>query len=412
MADQTDQSTDFLKTACREVWWTCSKLPSTKQVSTGNKQEMVKIVGGVTSGYSISKRIFTSKHPAIQAVNEIFRCIDRLRDDYTIVKSASATSSEGRFQVEPGRRIIRVADIEEFEAQFVDLKTELTKAVAVTAACINEASVFNDKPVPSIKQLDKEVIGSSFDEKDYPSPTELVEAVKVTMPQYGVLKPDALLPAAVLKRECERVNQELGDTVALATNKVAEEIIKHMTSLARSLTRKVILDPVPGTFLEGCYPVEVLSIIETKQDRSLSPDEVKLVLSWPQADGNGGTFTKKITTDAVSRTYYHEQLRPRENGDKRALRTSSIENLNKSLECLSRVRSMLGSEGVALEENLGTIKSLLTLCSGTGDPSIVANELRTNEPLSTLLKDALGSAVIKLNELSEKAMDHRRKLVL
>jgi hypothetical protein len=410
--------TEFLQTACREVWWTCSKLPPGKQVSAINKKEMVLPTEGETAGYSISKRIFASKHPAIQGVNEAFRKIDILRDEYTIVKSASATSDEGRFQVEPGRRIIRIADIEEFEEKFKEIKQELEIAVQVVASCVNNEAVFDGKTVASIKQMDKERLQKTFDPKDYPAPEDLVKSIRITMPQYGTLTVDKLLPDAVVKRECDRINQELGDTVALAADRVASDLLDSLTSLARSLSKKVLLDPLPGDpwrdKLIQCYPVEVVNVLETRDDRSIPKGKIRLELSWKQANNDelGQTITVRAVSEIMTKEDYEAFLRPRETGDRKALRTSAIANVQQSLDCLSRVQAMLGEGGKQIETHLAAVKSTLYSCSKQGTAADIARELKNNEPISVMLRQALTESITEISESVEKVVSTRRKLVL
>ena len=411
---KTHKETSFLQQHCREVWWSCSKLPTGRQVSATSKRDMVATVEGESDGYSITKKIFASRHPAIKALNEVFRKIDQLRDDYTIVKSAAASTDTERFQILPGRRIIRVVDIEEFEQKFLELRQELRQATEVVVHCLDHEKAFDGKVFPSIKQLDQAKIGKSYDPKDYPDAETLRQSIKVSVPQYGVMQPDTLLPPKVLARECERINQELGDTVALAANRVGLELVAAMETLARNLSFKTNLDPLPGDKwrddLIKVHPVEVVNVLETRHDRSIPAGSVKLELSWRESKPDGSVVTVKAFSPILTKDQYQKELRPRETDSRRVLQTRTVEKLYQNLECLGRVKAMLGQDGNEIEKSIKTVKELLTSCSRDHDPDRATQELRQNGPMATTLQRALQEAVQAVAETSEEVIKSRRKI--
>ena len=420
-----EKDTAFLQTNCREVWWTCKQLPSSKQVAKDDKRDMVATTEGTVSGFSISKRIFNSKHPSIQKVNEVFRDFAALRDNYTIVKSASASDSNNRFQVDPGKRIIRVTDIVEFETKFFELKNELRQAVATVGYCLTHEKVFeqNKPAVPSIMDMDQKHLGKSFNVKDYPSPEALDQLVTVTSPQYGVMEVDKLLPPAVLKRETERVQQELGDTVALATQRIIAQIVEAMDTLVRGLSQKEQLDPIPeddfAKELISHYPVDLLNVYEPRHDRNLAADEVKLELAWneqlPNSDVTGSTDTKRVTiTRVVKKIYLKNVLRPQKIDAKRQLRESAVANLIQTFSWLQQVQPMIGENGLVVQKSLAEVKKLLDDLSPGHSTAKIMTELKSGDFAAGALRERLGRAIAELSEQSQEVVDvqSRRKFLI
>lgn len=406
------EAVDFLQTKCREVWWTTSRVPSTKQVSGRDKQEMTAAIGGSTAGFSVSKRVFASKHPAVQRVNTAFRAFDELRDRYTIVKAASASEEQGRFMVDPGRRIIRVADITAFEAEFAEAKQELESAVTLLASAVNDSVMVPgyEEPVESIKEMDRKRLGQSFDDKDYPSADDLQQSIRVTLPQYGVLTTDTLLPPAVLEREQARVQQELGDTIALAANRIGDELVEAMTSLVRSLSCRTYVDPLPGDAwrdkLVKIGKVEVAAVLTTKDDRSITSGKIKLRLTWK---GEDNTTVEEISPE-MTQEEYEKNLRPRETNERRQLRSNSIAKLQLMLDNLGQVRSMLGNEGEGIEKSLVQVKSLLANCARNGNPAEAVQSLKNSSAMAETLRSALSVAVDDVRKVGVAAVSSRRQL--
>lgn len=420
--DVTNQDVEFLQTQCREVWWTCKRLPSSKQVAKTDKKEMVATTEGNVGGFSISKRIFNSKHPSIKKVNELFRDIDELRDSYTIVKSASVSENNNRFQVDPGRRIIRVTDIEDFEKRFVALRAELAAAVKKVAYCVHNSETFelNKPPVESIVEMDKKQLGRSFSLQDYPTEEELSNSVSVTLPQYGNLQVDKLLPKAVLERETERIQQELGDTVALATQRIVDQIVEAFDTLARSLSHKEVLNPLPNDeFAEEMmrkHPVEVANVFETRHDRSIPPDSVKLELVWKEATGDEkDTSTKKVTiSKVVTKAYYQETLRPTKTDSRRQLRDTAVDKIFQTFEWLQQVQPMIGENGVIIQKSLANVKTVLDQLKNAGSSADMVQELKTSAFTASKVRESLVEAVANLANQSEEVIQTRarRKLLV
>lgn len=415
---QENADLSFLQTQCREVWWTCKRLPSSKQVAKTDKRDMVSTTEGEVGGFSISKRIFNSKHPAIKAVNEVFRAIDELRDQYTIVKSASATEMNGnQFQVDPGKRIIRVTDIQEFEGKFYQLKQELEDAVKTVAYCVHNEKVFEPgkPPSPSIVDIDRKQLGKSFNLKDYPTEEELLGSVTVTNPQYGVMQVDKLLPEAVLKRETMRVQQELGDTVALATNRVITQITESFDTLIRSLSKREILAPkMVDDFTKRMinnHPVEVVAVLETRHDRSIPAGKVKLELSWREAGEEGAV--KKITeTVVVDKEYFEQTLCPQQTDSRRQLRGKSIENVQQIFGWLQQIQPMLGENGAKIQSSLENVRKVLKTIAASGSSADVLEEVKKSnfaaESLSAALKTAVSEMIAQSDEAVKRQIAARR----
>ncbi len=418
----TQQDVEFLQTQCREVWWTCKRLPSSKQVAKVDKKEMVATTEGNVGGFSISKRIFNSKHPAIKKVNELFRDIDELRDSFTIVKSAAVSESNNRFQVDPGRRIIRVTDIEDFEKRFIVLKEELSSAVKKVAYCVHNSETFEEgkAPVESIVEMDKKQLGRSFSLQDYPTEEELSNNVSVTLPQYGNLQVDKLLPASVLERETERIQQELGDTVALATQRIVDQIVEAFETLARSLSHKEILNPLPNdefaTEMMKHHPVEVSNVFETRHDRSIPPDSVKIELIYKEVQEDKDAATKKVTiSKVVTRSYYNETLRPVKTDARRQLRETAVDKIFQTFEWLQQVQPMIGENGVIIQKSLANVKTVLDqLKSSVGSSTEMIQELKTSAFVASKVKESLVEAVASLASQSEEVIHTRarRKLLV
>lgn len=409
---------NFLQTQCREVWWTCKRLPSSKQVAKNDKRDMVSSTEGEVGGFSISKRIFNSKHPAIKAVNEVFRAIDELRDHYTIVKSASVTEISGaNFQVDPGKRIIRVTDIQEFESKFFLLKKELEEAVKTVAFCVHNEKVFEPgKPAaPSIVDIDRKQLGKSFNLKDYPTEQELVNLVTVTNPQYGVMQVDKLLPASVLERETKRVTQELGDTMALATNRVIAQITESFDTLIRSLSKKEILAPKPvddfSKRMVQNHPVEVVNVMETRHDRTIPAGQLRVELTWREASESGEV--RKVTeTVLLDKSYFEETLCPQKTDSRRQLRGKSIENVQQIFGWLQQIQPMLGENGAKIQTSLEGVRKVLQTLASSGSASDVLEEVKKSnfaaESLSGALKAAVSEMLTQADEVVKRQVSARR----
>lgn len=406
---EENKAVEFLQSDCKEVWWNTSRLPSTKQVPANVKSDMVQTTEGQTSGYSVYKRIFNSGHYSVQKVNEIFRKLDSLRDELTIVKASQRANTA----IEAGKRIIMVRDISEFEERFEAIQNELAAAVAQVAHCIDNSTTVAGKTIMSIKELDKQKLGKPFNEKDYPTAEDLIASVTISSPQYGDLKPEVLLPPAVLARETERISKVLDDSVTEATNRAVDELVTAMESLARGLSHRVYLDPLPdkseaAKFLFSKGLVEVLNVLEHRHDSNIPEGSVIVEVSYKEVVNDKSLSVRDQIGPMLEKDYI-ESLRPYEDHQRRQLRSPAVDKLIESLEKLSRIRAMLGDGGEDIEANLVKVKEILRFCQGAGGK--VVEQLKSSTALSDQLRDSLNAAVRSMTDNSEAARTIRRRIV-
>jgi len=183
-----------------------------RTLTPGQKSQAAEALAASGDVLAASKKLLDTKHPAFQAVSAI-------RNRATSYWKALSLPFP-----EPGLRLIRQADVEEFHHRLTEFATELSSAVDELERCY-----------PELRAAAAARLGQLYHPGDYPS--SLRDEFALTWEFPAVEPPEYLrrLSPELYRRECERVTLQFNDAVALAEQAFCEEFGNLVTHLAERL---------------------------------------------------------------------------------------------------------------------------------------------------------------------------------
>ena len=169
---------------------------------------------GAEGGFlSAGKKLLDTRHPAFKAV--------------TAVKNRVVSYWKGVSlpYPEPGIRLIRQDQIEEFDARMGEFRDELIEAVRSL-----------DRHYSELKSAARQRLGSLYNATDYPESLAGLFAIEHDFP--SVEPPDYLrqLNPQLYEQECQRVQQRFDEAVRLAEEAFTSELAKLVSHLTERLT--------------------------------------------------------------------------------------------------------------------------------------------------------------------------------
>lgn len=405
-----------------EITYEVNGLPGSRVADDGDRNKMVATVGANKRAYSISKRLFCSRHPLIKELNGTRTRLDKWRDGFVIVKAVdSATDEIGRKRIVAGVRLIMSKDIAEFEQGFKVRVDEMYIAADLLQKHMTEPYDDGKKVWPSVLDAEKAELGESFNPKDYPA--NIRDCVQVKMPTYTDYKVSMKLPAEVRKRQEQRIAEALNGTLETATEYVSNTLTDIFTTFANQLVNRTRLFPdVEGEF--GKYHGAELVRLKTHDDDDKIPlGKVIPVVRYKTAGADipkmqtegedyisGGkeqTITEEVGLFGEGDDY-EARLKPETTDERKALNKSVLDNLFTQLDTVSKVKEMLGPYGDKIDDTLVKVRTMLKQ-AGKSSESILT-EAKNSSTYRTTLATALNRAVSELSETVETVKKVRRKI--
>jgi len=197
-----------------------------KTLTAEQKSQAADTFGAESNFLSAGKKLLDTTHPAFKVVTNVKGRI------ISLWKSISLPYPE------PGIRLVRQDDIDDFNTKMESLQQEL--AIAVQAL---------DRHYYELQSAAREQLGSLYNSADYPASLSGLFQVSWDFP--SVEPPDYLqqLHPDLYRQECERVTARFDDAVRLAEQAFIEELQDLVSHLTERLTGKN--DGKPKTFRDS-----------------------------------------------------------------------------------------------------------------------------------------------------------------
>lgn len=401
--EQHNKAVDNLRMNAMEVSFEISRLPTSRKVSADQKIVMTSAVEGKARGFSVGKRIFDCTHPAVQELNQSIRKLEQYRDAFTIVKAANLIESgaEGKPEIEPGKRLIRRQDIDEFDAG-ICLRSEHVYAAAEKV----------QKALPDIKKMDKERLGKAWDDADYPA--NVCQVVKVTIPTYSEYTVSVNLPKKIYERELVRLRATLNGTLETAVTYLCTTLTESFTMLAKQLVNRTRITPRKGHPLEQYTGAEVVQVKKVGHPLGSPTDMVALQIRFKTPDPKqpGKEKSEIIWLDPMAEEEYHTNLRPSSTDEKKKISSSVVEHIMEELGQFTKIKSMLSEYGTDMDISLDKIRDILST-AGSGmslTADHVTEEIKNAASFRNALAKTLDEVVSELAETAVEVKATRRKI--
>jgi hypothetical protein len=215
-----------LRTTMAAVRVSLSWLGVRKSLTAEQKSQAADTFGAEGAFLSAGKKLLDTTHPAFKAVTAIKGRI------IALWKSMALPFPE------PGIRLIRQDQIENFNTQIALLRDELDAAVRQL-----------DEHFADLKAAARDRLGSLYNPADYP--TSLLGLFQVAW-DYPALEPPEYLQQLspdIYRQECERVSARFDEAVQLAEQAFIEELQALVSHLTERLTGEA--DSRPKVFRDS-----------------------------------------------------------------------------------------------------------------------------------------------------------------
>ncbi|MCR9293646.1 MAG: hypothetical protein NXI32_13060 [bacterium] len=185
---------------------------TSKSLSAEQRQQTANQFGAEGKFISAGKKLIDTRHPAVQAVNQLKREVTEYWKSHSLPFP------------EPGIRLVRQSELEQLNEQMDCYQRQLEAAVETLQSCHGE-----------IKQLAQERLGSLYCEGDYPASFHGLFDVSWDFP--NVEPPDYLrrLQPALFEQECERMRSRFSEAVQLAEQAFLDELSGLVSHLGERL---------------------------------------------------------------------------------------------------------------------------------------------------------------------------------
>lgn len=429
---------DYLRSECLELAYQIHWFRRSKQATTDVKTVMAGAVGGTADGYSITRRLFSSKHPAIKELNARRKAIDEWRNSMTLVMASKPTKTaaglpggedeaalaedaaqeavgdepengsgaptaldQAKGRVARGMRLIRKADVKAFWDGFWSRVKDMMDQAAVVESKMEE-----------IKDYDRKRQGAGFNEADYP--TELKAAIAVEGPYFSTFAVTVDLPPAVYEAQLADVNKQLSNSVSTAAAYIANIIISAFGDMADQLVNRQRVHPTKASGVAGYENAELVKVRPAGERDGVKVVEVQLRTDAEVKDDQGA-FVKTRRVDDVlvlPADKWKDMLRPTAVSERRKLSTSTVEKMLTWIENFDKVKQMLGSYGGQFDGHLDPVRTLLAklteLSDGTAEG--LADVLREGDLYRKDLANTLTAAAAGIEAVADEAKTVKRRL--
>ncbi len=388
---------------CVRVWTQIKWYSRQRQASAAIKSTMVDSVSGKSSGFSISKRLMSSKHPLVQELAVAKKAVMDFRDSMTIVMAAEVRkidvntvvvaeedsdapavndeTEEVSTAVARGLRLIPKSRIQDFWDGFWDR----------VKVMIAQAKKVQDN-LEEIKKFDKELLGDAFDENDYP--TDILSAISVQGPVFSNFSVSMDLPPEIYKAQLKDIEIQLSQTIGTAVSHIGNDIIEAFNSLAFRLVNPHVVHPLKG------YDLERFAGAELRDSRPAGEEDgvpMYAIVLRIEEEAPGGKGKKQFveTTIKLPEAEWKTILRPTATTKKHKIFTSSVEKVAKLIENFDQVKTMLGEYGKNVNDQLEPVRTMLAKLTRSAQGSLedATDILRDTAIYRKDLADALSQVV-------------------
>jgi hypothetical protein len=231
-----------------------------KTLTAEQKQEAAEPFGAEAKFLSAGEKLLDTSHPAYKAVTAVRGKV------IAYWKSMSLPYPE------PGIRLIRQDEIDEFAAKMREFQEELAEAVENL-----------DRHYSELKATARQRLGSLFNAGDYPESLAGMFSVEFDFP--SVEPPDYLqqLNPQLYEQECQRVQSRFDEAVRLAEEAFIAELAKIVSYLAERLSGqedgkpKIFRDSVVENLTEFFQRFRQLNVRSNQQLDRLVADAQRVI---------------------------------------------------------------------------------------------------------------------------------------
>lgn len=448
--DQHQKVVELLRGRTMEMSFTVHGLPKSRKISGKLAEQVAASVAGKKKGVRASWSMFTSEHPRVKELNAAIRELDQLRDTWTIVRSADVQTGEGdKVTIQGGKRLIWDKDVPEFHALFVTKARQIDRCVKDLQHAMDHTTYdADDKPVPSVKEMDKANAGEAWDESVYPKDLNLIVGVSkereadgsprvdddgnpiyvISFSEYHVSEK---LPDLLRARAIKRIDDGLSSTIGSAMGYAVTELTDQMTVFLGELTRREKVYPPASGSLGYLYEADVVKTVTAAEDSKLPDGYVKVLIRYKEPDGDDkpvegykavGEPGAKVTRwfGPMKKNDYAVQFRPQTSSEKKKIFPSVIEGIIEQLTAFrDKKAKMLGAYGdnlaaafAPLLDKLMAAKAANPLTSTSAAAQKLAAVLRTDDEAKETLAKAVTDVVEMLeDQVTTVRETHKRRAI-
>lgn len=430
---------ETMRGRCLEMSFTVHGLPKSRRITGKMADQVAASVDGTRRGIRASWSMFTSQHPAVKELSMAIRDLETLRSSWTIVRSATVQKGDAdKVTIEGGKRLIWDKDIPEFYKLFVNAAKNIDKAVAKLQHAMNhETYDAENRPIPSVKTMDKKEAKQAWDESVYPDDLRLVVGVAKERnkdgsdllddngdPKYVILFEEyhvsEKLPPMLRERALQRLDAGLSSSVEAAVSATVRDMSDSIVTFMEELTARVKVFPQPGSKYEYLHDGEIVKK-ETNADnpKVVPAGQMRAYIRYTdKANGEETKVSKWI--GPMKDADFHQHLRPQATGEKKKIYPTVIEGIVAKLQAFKEKQSkMLGKYGDSLEsaflpllEELTKAKSINPFLSNEDSAKKLVAALKTNDVLKAKVAKAAADAVEALEDQVVTVKEvHRRRSI-
>lgn len=425
-ADEHAQAVKGLMSHTMKVAFTLTGLPKSKQASDEFVERVADEAEGQKEGFTVGKRLLSVDHQAIDGLNAAVRKVEKWRNQWTFptvaavevdepLTAAAAGKTLRRLAKEKGQRLIRIDDIDEFEAGLAQMDMDLAQA------CKRLRDDYDQ-----IIALEKKRLGKQFDASDYPARDKLyseepsvdpetgqvrnavTSMVRIGRRQYSEVTASVRLPQAVLQRMTVQAAETMNQNLEVIVEDTAALLTETFSTLAKQLVDRVQVRPRVGTpeYQKWGDRAEVLSLKKHDDDPQVPAGQVLLEVSYKV-----GKQTVKEAHGPIPEDEY-QKLRPETMDETKKLSKSVIERLRDQLDLYSGLQDRLGKYGGHMDKTLDAVRDLISKATGMrkDKDSAVVEQIKGSSYYRATLKETLDAAGEVLQNVATTAKTVRRSI--
>ena len=403
-APVTRDITEHLQLECMQVDIEVAWFSTSRQASADDANTMLRSVNASRKGVSITKRLFSSTHPAVKSVNAARQRLRAYVESMTIPVAAVVprnTADPTAFLMkQPATRLILRSDIDEFDKRVQQLAEELYTA----ARHLDEA-------LEEIKAIDRDTLGALYDEDNYKfKPSEQIAVRGPFLREVGFRADFADIAPKACERAMAQLREQLQNTVTLASQEFRDGLAEAAEQIAAQLANRTRLQPTTkhARYAE-LNEAEVLVELRHAEDPDVPEDHVLLQVRLKKARGSGKSDA--IWLEPMTEAAY-AALRPTETDERRKIYDTTVERLREQMNMFHKIREMLGGDADALGEVVDDLKQLLTRRDRVLNTDELLQNVRNNSSFRTQFRRGLQDVVQQLREASTLTDTASRRRVI
>lgn len=392
---------------CVEFEYEIGWFGTSTKLDRDDLNDMLSVVSATKDSVSVSKRLLSSKHPAVKAANEAKRAVTNYVNAMTIPKVVMIKTIENaaEFKKAAGRRLIRVADVEEFDRHLDFLWLQLQAAIRSLSAAM-----------PDIIAFERNKLGRLFNASDYP--TDISSEVTFTK-SYGSSVPVSLADAApeIYRRQEAMVRKMYTEAATSAVKSFGEEFLAVTKKFVEQLgyRRRVRVshsafrpDDFDNHQVSELQDAEVVSTTTALQDQDMPTDSIAIELRF-RPRGEEKNIVK--TFGPMPMQLFESVFSVYETDEKKKCFESTVDALKAHLESFQRVGDMWGEDRECFANSVQQVRDILMRANVRMDSREILNELRGGDFLRSSLRSSLSEVAAALESsltvVTERAANRR-----